>query len=127
MSIFDFLGPVSDTINNVLDKFVGDKMGEKDKIVLANEMKMAVMKDVESHEKNLVDLQIHKSGSKIVDGIRALVRPVIAFVFLLLFVGDKFDLLAVALTDFDRSVFSSIIGFYFLLRHREKIKHSTKL
>ena len=58
-------------------------------------------------------------------GIRALVRPVIAFFFLFLFVADKFDLLAVALTDFDRTVFSSIIGFYFLLRHREKVKRST--
>jgi len=123
MSIFDFLGPIGDTINGVLDKFVGDKMNEKDKIVLANEMKLAVMQDVQKHEESLVALQTYKSGSKIVDGIRAMVRPVIAFFFLFLFVADKFGILEVALTDFDRTVFSTIIGFYFLLRHREKLKH----
>ena len=123
MSIFDFLGPIGDTINGVLDKFVGDKMNEKDKIILANEMKLAVMQDVQKHEESLVALQTHKSGSKIVDGIRAMVRPVIAFFFLFLFVADKFGILAVSLTDFDRTVFSTIIGFYFLLRHREKLKH----
>ncbi len=125
MSIFDFLGPIGDTINGVLDKFVGDKMNEKDKIALANEMKMAVMQDVQKHEESLVALQTYKSGSKIVDGIRAMVRPVIAFFFLFLFVADKFGMLEVALTDFDRTVFSTIIGFYFLLRHREKIKNIT--
>lgn len=125
MSIFDFLGPIGNTINNVLDKFVGDKMNEKDKIILANEMKLAVMQDVQKHEESLVALQTYKSGSKIVDGIRAMVRPVIAFFFLFLFVADKFGMLEVALTDFDRTVFTSIIGFYFLLRHREKVKKIT--
>ncbi|GAH62371.1 unnamed protein product, partial [marine sediment metagenome] len=113
------------TINGVLDKFVGDKMNEKDKIILSNEMKLAIIKDVQKHEESLVALQTYKSGSKIVDGIRAMVRPVIAFFFLFLFVADKFGMLEVALTDFDRTVFTSIIGFYFLLRHREKIKHIT--
>lgn len=126
MSIFDFVGSLGQTITGVLDKFLPDKMSEAEKAELENQIKLAISKDVADHEKRLIDLQTHRSGNAWVDGIRALVRPLIAVTFLFLFVADKFALLQFNFTDYDKNIFAGIVSFYFLLRTGEKMYFARK-
>ena len=123
MSLFDIISTVGNTVTGILDKFVGDKIGDKERIELENQMKLAIMADIETHEKNIVALQTHKTGNKWVDGFRGLVRPLIALFFMGLFVADKFGYLDRPLTQFDQWVMGSIISFYFVLREVGKFKN----
>lgn len=126
MSLFDFIGSITGTISNILDKIVGDKIDESDKEKLKNEMAIAIIADVQTHEKNIVELQTHKTGNKWVDGFRGIVRPLIALFFMGLFVADKFEWISKPLTDFDQWVMGSIISFYFVLREVGKFKNKDR-
>jgi len=120
-SLLSLIKPVTSSVMKVLDKFIGTKMSEEVKAKISNELTYALMDDLQKHEEMIVKLQTWDTGSKVANGIRAMVRPIIALTFLFLYLADKFAWLAVQFTDFDRQIWAGIVGFYFILRTGEKI------
>ena len=125
MSFSNLLKPLSDTVNKVLDKFLPDRISEAEKAQIQQEMSGAIMDDLFKHQSVIAQLQLHKTGSKIVDGFRGIVRPVIAIGMFALYAYHKVET-GFVFDEFDKAMVTTIFGFYFGLRSIEKFKNRAK-
>ena len=122
MSLSSLLKPVSDTVKTVLDKFLPDQISKSEKAQIQQEMSGAIMDDLFKHQSVIAQLQLHKTGSKLVDGFRGIVRPVIAIGMFSLYAYHKYAT-GFMFDEFDKAMVTTIFGFYFGLRSIEKFKN----
>ncbi len=77
---FDPISAVFELINTGLDKFVGDKMSEKDQVELKQNMEMFVAKEARSESSAFRDFVVQYEGAakdvpRVIVIFRSLIRP----------------------------------------------------